>query len=359
MDDTIPRWLREAASVSWRLLVLGAAVFFGWQLLQGVSVVILAAVIGLFPASLLWGPVQSLKRRGWPPLLATWVAIIVAMMALVGVGLLVIPEMIEGLEPLGQDLAEAYEGLVRWLIDGPLGLSEGEVQRYSDMLVQQLQDQLAGLGTGLLSGAVAVVEVLTGTVLALIVAFFALKDGDRMTGRLLDRLSPERADRVERGGRAAWYTLNRYVKGLAITGLVDATAIAIGLLLVGVPLVVPLSILVFIGAFFPLVGAFVTGLLAVAVALVNGGLTDALIVLAIVVGVQQLEGDVVMPLVFGRALQLHPLVVLLAIAAGGVAFGLVGAFLAVPVTAVIVAVNDEISADSDGSFVALAKGIGA
>jgi predicted PurR-regulated permease PerM len=358
VNDPIPRWLRDAANVSWRLLVVGAAIFFGWQLLRHVSVVVLSAVIGLFPASLLWGSVQSLKSRGWPPLLAAWAVILVASMALVGVGFLVIPELAEGLGPLGDDLAQAYDSLIEWLIGGPLGLSAGEVERYSEMLVEQVQERATGLGTGLLSGAVAVLEVITGTILALIVAFFVLKDGDRVAARFVGRLSPDRADRFTRGARAAWTTLNRYVKGLAITGLVDATAIAIGLLLVGVPLVLPLSILVFIGAFFPLVGAFVTGLLAVAVALVNGGITDALIVLAIVVGVQQLEGDIVMPLVFGRAMQLHPLVILLAIAAGGVAFGIVGAFLAVPITAVIVAIDQELAAETDRSFISVAKSMG-
>jgi predicted PurR-regulated permease PerM len=153
----------------------------------------------------------------------------------------------------------------------------------------------------------------------------------------------------------AWTTLNRYVKGLALVGLVDATAIAIGLLILDVPLVAPLSILVFLGAFLPVVGAFASGLFAVAVAGVNGGLTQALIVLAIVVAVQQLEGDVILPLIFGRAMQLHPLVILLAIAVGGVAFGIVGAFLSVPVAAVVVAVNQELSPDPDGSLISLAQ----
>lgn len=359
MHDLVPKWLAEAASLAWRLLVVGAAVYFGWQLLQYVSVVVLAAIIGLFPASLLWGPVQSLKRRGWPPILATWAVIVVAAMALVGVGLVVVPELAEGLEPLGADLAEAYDSLVQWLIAGPLGLSAADVERYSDLLVEQFQEQAAGLGSGLLSGAVAVLEGVTGTILALIVAFFVLKDGDRVASRLVDRLSPEKADKFSRGARVAWSTLNRYVKGLAMTGAVDATAIAIGLLIVGVPLVLPLSVLVFIGAFFPLVGAFVTGLLAVAVALVNGGVTDGLIIFAIVVGVQQLEGDVVMPLVFGRTMQLHPLVVLLVIAAGGVAFGIIGAFLAVPIAAVIVAVDNELSVESDRSFISVARSMGA
>src|SRR5690606_6675622 len=309
---------------------VGAAIYFGWQLLRHVSVVVLSAIIGLFPAALLWGPVQALKRRGWRPLLATWTVLLAALLLAVGVGFIVVPQLTAGVEPLAADLSAAYDSLLVWLSEGPLGISEAEVQRYSDMLIEQLQSSAAALGTGLLSGAVAVIEILTGVILALIVAFFVLKDGDRIRTRILERLSPTKATKVAKGTRAAWKTLNNYIKGLAITGVVDATAIAIGLLIVGVPLVLPLSMLVFFGAFFPLIGAFLSGLVAVAVAFVNGGVVDGLIVLAIVVGVQQLEGDVVMPLVFGRAMQLHPLVVLLAIAAGGVAFGIVGAFLAVP-----------------------------
>lgn len=355
MDNHVPKWLRDAAAVSWRLLVVGAAVFFSWQILQDVSVVVLSAVIGLFPASLLWGPVQNLKRRGWPPMLATWTVIVGALAGVVGVGFLVVPELIDGLEPLGADLAEAYDSLVQWLSAGPLGLAPAEVERYSDLLVEQLQDQLSGLGSGLLSGAVAVLEIITGLILALIVAFFVLKDGDRVATRVAERMSSHKADRFVRGSRAAWKTLNRYVKGLAIVGVVDSVAIAIGLLIVGVPLVLPLAMMVFIGAFFPLVGAFISGLFAVAVALVNGGLTDALIVLAIVVAVQQLEGDVILPIVFGRTMQLHPLVVLLGIAIGGVAFGIAGAFLAVPLAAVIMAIDQELSGDPDMSMVAVAK----
>src|SRR5688572_4785101 len=295
LEDHVPKWLRETAAISWRLLVIGAAVYFGWQVLRNISVVVLSAVIGLFPAAILWGPVRSLKRRGWPPLLATWTVILVATMALVGVALVLIPQLTAGFEPLGADLSEAYDAVLAWLSEGPLGLSPEDVERYSQTLIEQIQERAAGLGSGILSGAVAVVEIVTGTILALIVAFFLLKDGDRVAARIADRLSPRSADRFRRGTAAAWKTLNRYVKGLAITGLVDATAIAIGLLIVGVPLVLPLAILVFFGAFFPLIGAFLSGLVAVAVAFVNGGVVDGLIVLAIVVGVQQLEGDVVMP----------------------------------------------------------------
>lgn len=355
MIDDVPEWLRDAAAVAWRLLVVGAAIYFGWQVLQRISVVVIAAVLALFPASLLWGPVKALKRRGWKPLLATWTVLLVSVAALVGLGFLVVPALIDGLEPLGQDLSAAYEDFLEWLTEGPLGLSEAEVNRYSDTLVEQFQGQVGNLGSGFLSGAAILVEGITGLVLALIVAFFVLKDGDRVAQKLFDRLSPTTADRVQRGGRVAWTTLSRYVKGLALVGVIDATAIAIGLLILGVPLVAPLAILVFIGAFLPVVGAFFSGLFAVAVALVNGGLTQALIVLAIVVAVQQLEGDVILPMIFGRSMEMHPLVILLAIAIGGVAFGIVGAFLSVPIAAVVIAVNQELSDDPEGSLISLAK----
>lgn len=357
-NTEVPPWLRHGAAIAWRLLVVGAAVFFLWQILQRVSVVVLAAIIGLFPASLLWGPVKRLKRRGWPPLLATWTVLLASLLVAVGIGFLVIPPLVEGVEPLVADVNEAFASFQDWLVDGPFGLSRDQIDGMVEGILASMQEWATGVGgAGLLSGAVAVVELITGLVLALIVAFFVLKDGDRVAKRLHNVLAPETADRVLRGGRAAWTTMSRYVKGLALVGIVDATAIAIGLLLVGVPLVVPLSILVFFGAFFPIIGAFTSGLFAVAVALVNGGITDALIVLAIVVAVQQLEGDVILPLIFGRTMQLHPLAILLAIAIGGVAFGIVGAFLSVPVMAVVVAVNQELSTDPESSIVTLVQHI--
>lgn len=337
--------------------MVGAAVYFGFQALQRVSVVVLATILALFPASLMWGPVQKLKRRGWRPLLATWVVLAASLLVLGAVIALIAPALVDGLGQLTTDLGVAYQDLLDWLVEGPLGLSAAEVERYTEMLSEQFSDQFSSLATGILSGAGVAIEALTGTFLALIVVFFILKDGDQVANKLLGRLSPVTADRARRGGRVAWTTLNRYVKGLATVGLVDAVAIGIGLLIVGVPLVLPLSVLVFLGAFFPVVGAFTSGLFAVAVTLVNSGPTDALIVLAIVIAVQQLEGDVILPLVFGRTMQLHPLVVLLALAIGGVAFGIVGAFLAVPVAAVAVAVSKELSPDPDRSLIALAENI--
>lgn len=332
------------------MLVVGAAIYFLFQALKPISAVILALVVALFPASLLWGPVKWLKRRGWPPILATWTVLVAALAVGTGVGFLVIPALAGGVGPVVEDLATAYENLQQWLVEGPLGLSEAEVDRYAGLLVEQLQASAGNLATGLLTGAAAAVEVVTGVILAFIVAFFLLKDGDRLAARFIDRLPAEQRRRTAEGGKAAWHTLATYMKGLAIVGLVDAIAIGIGLLILDVPLVLPLSILVFIGAFFPVIGAFVSGLLAVAVALVNGGISDALIVLAIIIGIQQLEGNVIHPIVFGRAMQLHPLVILLAIAIGGFAFGIAGVFLAVPIAAVIVVVHQTLSDDAEHSI---------
>jgi predicted PurR-regulated permease PerM len=162
-----------------------------------------------------------------------------------------------------------------------------------------------------------------------------------------------RPERVEAALAAAWRTLSSYVRGLAMVGFIDGALIGVGLAIVGTPLVLPLAVLVFIGGFFPIVGAFVSGLVAVAVSFVNGGAGDAIIVLAIVVGVQQLEGHVLYPIIFKRVLALHPLVILLAIAIGGVAFGIVGAFLSVPLTAVAVSLHEALADDPDTSLVGL------
>lgn len=336
-------------------MAIGAAIYFGFQALRPIAAVVLAAVIALFPTSLLWGPVQSLKRRGWPPILATWAVLAGAAALAVGVGLVLIPTLADGIEPLAADVSTAFQDLQVWLVEGPLGLSEAEVDRYAQTLVDQIQSSSGQLATGLLSGAAVAFELVTGAVLAALVVFFLLKDGDRLMAGLLRRMDPERASQVGEGGRAAWVTLNKYVKGLAIVGLIDATAIGVGLWILDVPLVVPLAILVFIGAFFPVIGAFLSGLVAVAVALVNGGLSDALIVLAIIIVVQQLEGNVLHPMVFGRTMQLHPLVILLAIAIGGLAFGIAGVFLSVPIAAVIVAVNQTLSEEPEGSLIGLVK----
>lgn len=350
---SVPRWLRTWGDIAWRLIAIGVVVYFGFQALQIVSVVILSVVAAMFLAAVLWKPSNWLRDRGLPPALASLLTVSGAVAVLIGVVVLIIPPVVDSFDTLGEDLNQLVESVRQWLITGPLGLTETEIDAYVESITQWIQT----VGEdSLLGGATAVLEVVTGTVLAVIVTFFLLKDGRRMLDALKDRLSTAHSEKVESGFVVGRSALAHYMGGIAIVGLFDATLIAVALWLVDAPLVIPLAVLVFFGAFIPLVGAFVSGLLAVAVALVNGGLTDGLIIFAVVVGVQQFEGDVIMPLVFGQTLRLHPLVVLLGVAAGGLAFGLFGAFLAVPLVAVAVAIHEAISDEPESSFISLVRG---
>jgi predicted PurR-regulated permease PerM len=352
--DHLPDWLVTLGGAAWRILAIGALAYFAFQLLRAVSVVAIAVAISLFLASVLWPPTRWLIDRGWPQLVAALATMLAALSLLVGIGLLIVPQLVTGFADLGGDLSTASESVRRWLIDGPLGLSETQVDSYWEAAQARLRDLAE---ERLVPGAAAVVEFVTGTFLAIITTFFVIKDGRRLVRMLVARL-PEGTDaKVEKSIRVGWESLSGYMEGIALVGLVDATAIGIGLWLVGVPLVIPLSILVFFGAFFPLVGAFVSGLAAVAVAFVHGGITEALIILALITAIQQLEGDVVLPLVFGQRLKLHPLIVLLGVAGGGIAFGLVGAFLTVPIIAVMVSIGEALSPDPARSYLRLARGV--
>lgn len=350
---SIPTWLVRWGDISWRLIAIGLVVFFGFRALRTISVVILAVVVAMFMAAVLWTPATWLRRRGFPPGLASFTTLLLAVAVLAGLILFIIPQVADSFDTLSQDLAAAGESLQDWLITGPLGLTQAEIDSYWERVTEWAQS--VG-GDSLLGGATIVLEFLTGTFLAVIVTFFLLKDGRRLLDGLTSRLPKDTAGHVETGVLIARRSLAQYIGGIALVGLFDATLIAIALWIVGTPLVIPLALLVFFGAFIPLIGAFVSGLLAVAVTFVNGGLTDGLIVLAVVVGVQQFEGDVIMPLVFGSTLRLHPLVILLGVTAGGIAFGLFGAFLAVPLIAVAVTVHEALSDEPESGFLSLARG---
>ena len=351
MNDSTPVWLKRAAAFSWRYLLILAAVYITFRAVAIVKVVVLPIILGLFATSVLSPLVQRLKARGWSPAVATWGTILGLVPVVAVFVLFLVPSFADGIEPLGEALDESVQSVTEWLSEGPLGLSQTDIQAYIDDATAQIQDNAGAITTGVLGGATVAFEIVTGLVLTLLVTFFYLKDGDRAYQGLLQRVSDP--DRTRRGLEAAWRTLSGYVRGLAIVGLIDAIFIGIGLAIVGTPLVLPLMSLVFIGGFFPIIGAFFSGLLAVAVSFVSGGLTDALIILAVVVGVQQFEGNVLHPIVFKKALSLHPLLILLAIGVGGVAFGIVGAFLAVPLTGMAIAVQQAVSDDPESSVVNL------
>lgn len=352
-DDSVPGWLARLGAISWRLIVIGIVLYYGFQILEMVSVVALALIVAMFLAAVLWAPARWLRERGLPQALATFVVLIGGALVVVGIVMLIVPQVVSNVDTLASDLDEAWTSLQDWLINGPLGLTQAQIDSYVDTLTEWVQ----GFGQQtIVGGATAVVEVITGFFLALIITFFLLKDGPSLLDNLVGRLSEDNARKVEKSAKIGRKTLAQYMGGIAIVGAFDATLIAIALWLVGSPLVLPLALLVFIGAYIPLVGAFVSGLFAVVVTLVNVGLIEGLIVLAVTVAVQQFEGDVIMPLVFGQTLKLHPLVILIGVTAGGLGFGLFGAFLAVPLIAVAVSIDEAVLDDPNSGWLTLARG---
>jgi putative heme transporter len=351
----VPRWLSASAAVSWRLLVVAAAIGVVGFLLVYLRLVVLPVIVALFLSTLLAPPAGWLRARGWPPLAATWAVIGGAILVIAGASTALAPQIGPEIGPLRDRVATGLDDVQRWLQTGPLHLSDTQLSELLDRARQEASSNSRALTRGLLSGATLAVEVVTGALLSLVLTFFFVKDGDRI-GEWFARQAGERDDLVRAVGRRAFETLGAYLRGVATVGLIDGVFIGIGLVVVGVPLAVPLAFLVFLGAFFPIVGAFLTGLIAALVALVSKGVVAALIIVGITIAVQQLEGHVLAPLVLGRAVKLHPAVILLALTGGGVVGGIAGAALAVPAVAVVSSVGSYLRAMPAGDRGELAGG---
>ncbi|HYZ47004.1 MAG TPA: AI-2E family transporter [Actinomycetota bacterium] len=336
---TVPRPLATLAALAWRFLVVVAATGLVVLVLVKLRVVVLPVLVALLLSTLLVPPAAALRRRGWPPILAAWAVLLGSLLLLAGVIALLAPQVASELSDLGSALRQGTERVIAWLAEGPLELSRADINSYVDRAIQQVRENGSAITSGVLTGAVVVGEVVAGTILTVVLVFFFVKDGGRMTDWLTKYLSPEHHRHVSAMGERAWTAMSAYVRGTALIALVDAVLIGIALLLIGVPLVPALMVLTFFGAFFPLVGAVLAGLVAALVALVSGGPLDALLVLGAITVIQQVEGDVLQPVVIGRAVKLHPVVVLLSLTSGAVLAGIAGAFLAVPLTAVLTAIG--------------------
>lgn len=334
----VPGWLSRSAAVSWRLLVVAAVIGVLGYLLVYLRLVVLPVIVALFLSTLLVPPARWLRGHGWPPLAATWAVIGGAILVIAGASAALTPQIGPEIGTLRARVTTGLDDVQRWLREGPLHISDTQLSDLLDRARQEVQTNSRALTRGALSGATLAVEVLTGALLSLVLTFFFVKDGERM-GNWLARQAGSRADDARAAGRRAFETLGAYLRGQATVGLIDGVLIGIGLAVVGVPLAVPLAFLVFLGAFLPIVGAFLSGLAAALVALVSEGPVAALIIVGITVVVQQLEGHVLAPLVLGRAVKLHPVVILLALTAGGVVGGIIGAALAVPAVAVVTSVG--------------------
>jgi predicted PurR-regulated permease PerM len=333
-DHPVPYAVRAAAEWSWRVLVIVAAVaLLGWVAWQLRLVVFPIAVAALLTALLQPG-VRWLRSKGWGRGIAA-ATVFAAFLIIVGGTLTLVGGAVSG--QFGEVVERAGEGLAgleEWFGGPPFYLSQEQIDVWVDRILEAFGQDEAGITEGAVSTAGAAIEFLTGMVLALVALVLFLYDGDRIwawTVRLFPRKARVRADGA---GRQAWLTLTSYIRGQTVVALFDAVFITVLLLILGVPLALPLGVLVFFGAYIPLVGAVVSGALAVLVALVANGLVIALIVLAGIIAVQQIEGNVFAPLVLGRMARIHPLAVIIGITVGVLTAGILGGIVAVPIVAI-------------------------
>jgi predicted PurR-regulated permease PerM len=330
----IPWGIRVAAEAGWRMLVLAGTLWVLTRIIGAVQLVVLAFVGALLVTAMLQPTVARLKKLGLPRGLATAVTAVAGFVLMGLVGWFVVWQVLDNLGDLSDRVRDGIEELKRWLLDSPFHVTEQQINGIAENLSDTIGTNTEEITSAGLQGVTVMVEVLTGILLAMFSTLFLLYDGKRIWNWVL-KLVPEQArEGVAQAGPRAWRTLTAYVRGTVIVALIDAIFIGLGIYFLDVPMAVPLAVFIFLFAFIPLVGAVISGALAVVVALVTQGVFTALMVLIVVLAVQQIEGHVLQPFILGRAVRVHPLAVVLAVAAGGLTAGIGGAVVAVPLVAV-------------------------
>jgi putative heme transporter len=332
-DESVTPLVRKAAAWSWRLLlILAVIIVVLWIILQ-LEILVVPVALATILAALLLPVVDFLHRRGAPRGGAVALVLLSGIALFGGLLTFVVTQFIDGAPALVSQVTTSIEGVGKWLTEGPLHVSPQQINQFRDAAIEALRSNQEKLTSGALSTAGTVTEIVTGALLVLFTLIFLLQGGRNIFAFVTKIFPAQVRDRVRDAGRAGFRSLIGYVRATFLVALVDAIGIGVGLAIMGIPLALPLASLVFMGAFVPLVGAVLTGFLAVIVALIAKGWIYALITLALIIAVQQLEGHVLQPLVMGRAVAIHPLAIVLVIAGGAVLAGIVGALLAVPALA--------------------------
>ncbi|MCW2869812.1 AI-2E family transporter [Actinacidiphila oryziradicis] len=330
----VPYSMRVAAEIGWRLLILAGTVWVLMKVIGTIQLVVLAFVAALLITALLQPFVARLKRAGVPRGLATAITFIAGFIVMGLVGWFVVWQVMENIDNLSSSLQDGVAELKKWLLNSPFHVTDAQINQIAKNLQDAIGSNSKALTDAGLQGVTWVVELLTGILLAMFSTLFLLYDGNNIWNWCL-RLFPQAARGALGGaGPRAWRTLTLYVRGTVIVALIDAVFIGAGIFALGVPMAVPLAVVIFLAAFVPLVGAVASGVVAVIVALVTQGPVTALAVLGVVLLVQQIEGHVLQPFILGRAVKVHPLAVVLSVAAGSLVAGIGGAVVAVPLAAV-------------------------
>jgi predicted PurR-regulated permease PerM len=334
-EDGLPHAVRVAGAWALRIILFLVAAYLVLRVIALLDVVIIPVMIAILLAALFQPIASWLHDRGMNRSLAAALVLLTSLVVVFGGLGLIVNTFVSQIDTLSGRVGEGIQEVQTWLAQGPLHISQAQIDDAIAKLQSSVTADQGALTSGALSTATTVTEVGAGFFLTIFTLFFFLRDGGPIW-RFLCRLLPRPA-RVPtaRAGHYAWHTLVAYVHATVLVAFVDAIGIGIGMAVLKVPLFLPLAVLVFLGAFIPVVGATVTGAAACLVALVTVGPVKALILLGIVIAVQQLEGHVLQPLIMGRAVALHPLAVILSIASGVVLAGIVGGLVAVPILAVV------------------------
>ncbi|MFD4740807.1 AI-2E family transporter [Streptomyces virginiae] len=332
--SVVPWGMRVAAEASWRLLLLAGMLWVLMKVISEVRLVVLAFAAAMLVTAMLQPFVVRLRRLGLPRGLATAVTAILGFVVIGLVGWFVVWQVMENLDDLSDRVRDGINELKLWALDSPFHVTEKQINDIAKNLSETIGTNTEQITSAGLQGVTVLVEVLTGILLAMFSTLFLLYDGKRIWNWALGLVPSAARAGVAGAGPRAWRTLTAYVRGTVIVALIDAIFIGLGIYFLDVPMAVPLAVFIFLFAFIPLVGAVVSGALAVVVALVTQGVFTALMVLLVVLAVQQIEGHVLQPFILGRAVRVHPLAVVLSVAAGGMIAGIGGAVVAVPLVAV-------------------------
>ncbi|MEU5796481.1 AI-2E family transporter [Streptomyces lavendulae] len=332
--QAVPWGVRVAAEAGWRLLVLAGTVWVLMRVISAIQLVVFAFVIALLITALLQPTVARLTRRGVPRGLATALTAISGFVVIGLMGWFVTWQVMENIDTLSNQIQSGIDDLRNWLLRSPFHVTDKQINQIAKNLREAIganADQITSAG---LEGVQVIVEALTSILLVFFSTLFLLYDGRRIWNWFLKLVPSAAREGVAGAGPRAWRTLTAYVRGTVLVALIDATFIGIGIYFLDVPMAVPLAVFIFLFSFIPLVGAVASGALAVIVALVTQGVFTAVMTLVVVLAVQQIEGHVLQPFILGRAVRVHPLAVVLTVAAGGMVAGIGGAVVAVPLVAV-------------------------
>lgn len=342
MPAGVPRWLVVAGGIAWRSL---AVIALGWALvwfLVRIRLLVIPLLVAILAASLVVPASAWLEDHGWSRGLATAATIFGSLLALFGVVAFIGMQIAGQIAQFTQTIDDLQRQTIQWLTNGPLGLSEQQVQQYVQQAVDAIRSSIDTIMQGVLTVGAVLLTVVATFLLALVLTFFIVRDRETIVGWLAARTPPEYRAPIGRSAGRAWGVLSSYIRGVVIIAAADAIGTGIALFAVGVPLALTLTVMMFFAGFVPLVGAVVAGFFAVLVTLVTVGPIAALIIFVVIVVVQQVDANILQPVVMGHEVPLHPLVVLLVVTAGGLLWGIAGAALSVPIAAALSAAGNEI-----------------